>query len=498
VTYYAWEKGKHRPTLSHFTAYVNALGLKSDEILPLVGVGDSRLDHIWKTQYRAAPRNRVRNYVPLSMLCPDDLNSLADDLQLFPRHYAAQAISRYIPINQELMTLLGFFVAEGSLSSRNGVRFAIGKRNKPVIKEMSAAIRSVFGVEPSLYSYKTGDKELRVLNRVVATVFQRVFAFDGTQAGRKHIPDLVFNVNRELQIAFLRGYFMGDGTMSERTISFTTVSSRLANQLMYLLMSHGARPSLSSREPSGVSSGMIRGKPVTTRQTAYTISIGERDSIARLESIWKDHARAGKTRQWLSTARGRGGSRKVVPLVGDLAGLPVRAVRKIEGQGQKVYDFSVEGDETFICGTGGVCCHNTDADVDGSHIRTLLLTFFFRYMPTLIEEGHLFIAQPPLYSVAYKNQIQYAYDDAQKDKLLKAMGANSDKATLQRYKGLGEMNPQQLWETTMNPANRVLLLVTVDDAAEADRTFDMLMGDAVDPRKRFIQTHARSVRNLDI
>jgi len=140
----------------------------------------------------------------------------------------------------------------------------------------------------------------------------------------------------------------------------------------------------------------------------------------------------------------------------------------------------------------------TDADVDGSHIRTLLLTFFFRYMPTLIDNGHLYIAQPPLYRMVYKNQVHYAYNDADKDKLIKGFGVSPDKVGLSRYKGLGEMNPQQLWDTTMNPANRTLLLVSVDDAAEADRTFDMLMGDAVDPRKRFIQTHARTVRNLDI
>jgi DNA gyrase subunit B len=137
----------------------------------------------------------------------------------------------------------------------------------------------------------------------------------------------------------------------------------------------------------------------------------------------------------------------------------------------------------------------TDADVDGSHIRTLLLTFFFRYMATLIEDGHLYIAQPPLYRVAYKNQIKYAYTDKEKDKIVKEIG---EKASLQRYKGLGEMNPTQLWETTMNPENRTLLLVTVEDAAESDRTFDMLMGDAVDPRRKFIQTHAKAVRNLDI
>jgi DNA gyrase subunit B len=137
----------------------------------------------------------------------------------------------------------------------------------------------------------------------------------------------------------------------------------------------------------------------------------------------------------------------------------------------------------------------TDADVDGSHIRTLLLTFFFRYMSKLIEDGHLYIAQPPLYRVAYKNQIKYAYTEKDKDKIVKEIG---EKASLQRYKGLGEMNPTQLWETTMNPENRTLLVVTVEDAAESDRTFDMLMGDAVDPRRKFIQTHAKAVRNLDI
>ena len=140
----------------------------------------------------------------------------------------------------------------------------------------------------------------------------------------------------------------------------------------------------------------------------------------------------------------------------------------------------------------------TDADVDGSHIRTLLLTFFFRFMQTMIESGHLFIAQPPLYLISYKKDSRYAYTEEEKEKILAEMGAKEDKAGIQRYKGLGEMNPEQLWDTTMNPENRTLLLVTVDDAAEADRTFDMLMGDQVPPRKRFIQTHAKMVRNLDI
>jgi len=138
----------------------------------------------------------------------------------------------------------------------------------------------------------------------------------------------------------------------------------------------------------------------------------------------------------------------------------------------------------------------TDADVDGAHIRTLLLTFFFRYMQPLIEEGHLFIAQPPLYRVAAGKKAQYAYSEEEKDGLMEKLGGQ--RVTLQRYKGLGEMNPEQLWETTMNPENRTLLQVTIEDAAAADRTFDMLMGSSVPPRRRFILTHAREVRNLDV
>jgi len=140
----------------------------------------------------------------------------------------------------------------------------------------------------------------------------------------------------------------------------------------------------------------------------------------------------------------------------------------------------------------------TDADVDGSHIRTLLLTFFFRHMPSLIDQGHLYIAQPPLYRLEHKKNVRYLYSDHEKDSALGELGKDSEKASLQRYKGLGEMNPEQLWETTMNPSNRTLLLVSVDDAAEAERTFDILMGDEVAPRKKFITTHAKRVRNLDI
>jgi DNA gyrase subunit B len=140
----------------------------------------------------------------------------------------------------------------------------------------------------------------------------------------------------------------------------------------------------------------------------------------------------------------------------------------------------------------------TDADVDGAHIRTLLLTFFFRYMQELIERGHLFIAQPPLYQIKHKREVAYVYTETEKETYLDKYNGKAGSVNLQRYKGLGEMNPEQLWETTMDPGVRTILQVTIEDAAAADKTFDMLMGSQVAPRRKFIQTHAKQVQNLDI
>ena len=140
----------------------------------------------------------------------------------------------------------------------------------------------------------------------------------------------------------------------------------------------------------------------------------------------------------------------------------------------------------------------TDADVDGAHIRTLILTFLYRYMRELINEGNIYIACPPLYKVSSGKQIIYAYNDLELKNVLAQMNQDNKKYTIQRYKGLGEMNPEQLWETTMNPDGRLLLKVSVDNAREADMLFDKLMGDKVEPRREFIEEHAEYVKNIDI
>ena len=137
----------------------------------------------------------------------------------------------------------------------------------------------------------------------------------------------------------------------------------------------------------------------------------------------------------------------------------------------------------------------TDADVDGAHIRTLLLTFFYRYMLPLLEAGFVYIAQPPLYKVSKGKQLEYAYSDKQMEDIRTVMG---DGSNIQRYKGLGEMNPSQLWDTTMDPEQRTLLKVEIEDAVAADRIFTILMGDDVEPRREFIEKHTHLVANLDV
>jgi DNA gyrase subunit B len=354
--------------------------------------------------------------------------------------------------------------------------------------------------------------------------------------------------------------------------------------------------------------------------------------------VWQDHAGAPELVEFLLSQRSNG-KRDFEMIDGDLMALPILSIEEVPASNGNVYDFSVEGDENFIAGMGGLCCHNTDADVDGSHIRTLLLTFFYRQMPILIERGHIYIAQPPLYKVKKGKQETYVKDDLELNALLlntaiegAALHVNADAPPLsglgleslarkyvevdaifdridhlrdwcrslelrlnglddvsrrykisvetisagghridlqrfehglssgkhipreffesaeylriadlaqtlndlmgpgayvnrgdqrqdvasfkvamnwlfdqakkgqsiQRYKGLGEMNADQLWDTTINPETRRLMQVRIEDAVAADDIFTTLMGDAVEPRREFIEKNALQVSNLDI
>ena len=392
------------------------------------------------------------------------------------------------PVTEAALTLLGFLTADGSWTPE-GFRIALGRQRADIVNELIEAVRATFGIEPELLAERSDRGQVLLVE--APGLRERLIAWAGyppEQSPQHSLPHLVFNVAPELRMAFLRGYFLGDGAISLTGVHLSTASEFLADQLLYLLVSLGVVASLTTRE--------VRRRSGSS--TVYMIGIAAKDYLLHLEPIWRDHPSAHKVRRRLA-GQGRGGiNRPLLPYRGDLIAVPVRKVRTVEPPTPWVYDLTVEGASNFFCGLGGLAVHNTDADVDGSHIRTLLLTFFFRYMLPLIEGGHLYIAQPPLYRIEYKKKVYYAYTEEEKERILQRLNAPPEKVRLQRYKGLGEMNPQQLWETTMDPERRTLLQVTVEDAAEADRTFDMLMGPAVPPRRSFIQRHAKEVRNLDI
>jgi DNA gyrase subunit B len=666
VTLYASESGGQCPTSSTFKAYLRAIDADSQQIIDKVALGPNRLERAWNTQYQGSGRNAVRDAVRLSDLQPDDLAWFADreDLELTPTHYAHRGIRRFLAVDESLMTLLGFYLAEGSCSDRNGIRFAIGKGNERYLGEMTEKLARAFGLPASVY--RNGScGELKLVNRVAALAWQSVFGFAGAESHTKRIPDLVFNVTAPLRLAFLRGYLLGDGTIGESAICFSTSSYDIASGLVYCLSAFGVVPSTTEYAPDATERE-IRGQPCITRHRHWTISVTAKSDLRTLRPLWCDHSCAARLDEYLAGPLVNEANRRFKALDGDLMSLPITAIEAVDPSNGYVYDFSVEGDENFITGFGGIAAHNTDADVDGSHIRTLLLTFFYRQMPALIEHGHIYIAQPPLFKVKRGKQEMYVKDEPELDAVLlnsalegaalyvnreapplqgpglealarqytdvqaiikrwsrryddrlleqliylpvvraeqfdqtdwlrgwaaqlhdslnllndaarayavelreasaghgarvmirktehgipgtkyltreffesaeyqriaelartlagligegafvtrgearQAVGSFKevmkwlfDQArkgqTIQRYKGLGEMNPEQLWDTTINPETRRLMQVKIEDAVTSDDIFTTLMGDQVEPRREFIEKNALSVTNLDI
>ncbi len=685
VTFYGWEKGTSRPTMSHLRSYIEAIGADIS-FLDGVEIGPNKLELVWEQQYKGSPTNCVREEIRLSALQLEDLEAFGgrEDFTLTPEHYADHGLSRYLRVDEDLMILLGFFVAEGSCSARNGIRWSIGANNVVLLEEMKARIQRVFGVDGRAYESMDRAGELKLVHRVASLAWMHLFGFAEQVSETKRIPDLVYAAPQALKEAFLSGYLLGDGTISDGMCGFATSSRDLASGLQYLLATMGVVASVSSREPDGVVRE-IRGEPCVTRHTHWMLQIRALEDIKALQRVWKDHPKAASLHERLMFGRENAKNRDFVSLEGDLMGLAITSIKEVEASNGYVYDFSVEGDENFIAGFGGLCCHNTDADVDGSHIRTLLLTFYFRHMADLIKRGHLYIAQPPLYRVKKGKRSLYCKDDKALEEFLFELGCDgasltvageetpfvgdaliklgfnirryqkllpmvhhldtrglsvlmlekpaipeapigSEKALLggwlellrrfdllevlkqdatarfmqqypgeswqieveeddtvpsengemaykivvttqinginnsfelsmatirrvdfqqlerearalrklgrpaykllikqdeesllsiegvasrlleigqkgcdiQRYKGLGEMNPDQLWETTMDPTHRTLLQVNLNEFDKADDIFTILMGDQVEPRKHFIEENALRVRNLDV
>jgi DNA gyrase subunit B len=644
---------------------------EAGEFIDEAAVGEDRLQRTPRPQFRGSGAEAVGAWLRLSHLTAAELSFFAgrDDVDLAGEHHGHLVMAPRLTVDEDLLTLLGLYAAGGSCSDRNGVRFAIGRGNERYAAEMAGRIERVFGAAPQMYRQEGRCAELRLLHRVAALAWQVCFGFAGADSTTRRIPDLVFNVEPALRLAFLRGCLLGGGTVAGGQVAFATSSRDLASGLMYLLASVGVVATLMETQPGGVVR-QIRGSASQTHHPHWVVSVCAASDLRVLEPAWADHHGAAQLRDHLAAGRTDSDQGRFEHLDGDLMALPVTAIEEVPPSNGHVYDFSVEGDENFIAGMGGICCHNTDADVDGSHIRTLLLTFFYRQVPALIERGHVYIAQPPLYKVTRGKHSIYVKDDNELNQLLlnnaiedaalyvndgappltgsslemlarqymevqaiikrwsrrydarlleqliyqpaltttdfndldalrnwarqleRSLNALNDAArrfqihvqpgttdgeharpariivrrtehgtthekalppeffasgeyvqiaelgrtlqgligegayvvsgkqrrevgsfkeainwlfeqarkgqTMQRYKGLGEMNPEQLWETTINPETRRLLQVKIEDAIAADDIFNTLMGDQVEPRREFIEKNALAVSNLDI
>jgi DNA gyrase subunit B len=487
ITISHWERGINRPTLPHFLRYLDAIGGNDNlvyEMLP------SKLDELLARDdtSKNARWREVSAYKPIEYFTPSELVQLGEDVQIVPQAHTEKAFKRYIPITRELMWFLGWYVAEGTLS-KHQVSLNLGKKDETFIPELSAIIEVTFGEIPRRYSDPDSDAVKLYFHSVWAARLLKAWGI-AKPAHEKQLPDILFSLSEDLQLAFLEGYFLGDGTTGGKHLSFTTNSSQLKDGLLYLFGQLGLIASNSEHQPSTPVDAVIQ-----TRYPYYTITIGGKTQIEQCRQIWQRHANASKLDAHLSNPTRK--SQDYVPISDDLIGLKVVSNQEIELVGDYVYDFSVEGDENFICGVGGVAAHNTDADVDGAHIRTLLLTFFYRYQRELVDRGYIYIACPPLYKIERGRNHYYCYSDRELQQKLSEFPANAN-YTIQRFKGLGEMMPQQLWDTTMNPETRALKRVEIEDAAEADRIFTVLMGDRVAPRREFIETHGPRLNLTDL
>ena len=535
------EKGISRKRLGAaigvYTTVLEQWELKIDNVMPRYKIFKKYLSGLDLEEKKVL--KNASAYIPLSSFV-----ETSDAVEYYFKNHTRK-LKVTFDINEDFAYLLGFYMGDGCFASQkkdpNRFILSLGRDKKLYSPALMKAIDNVLGAKAFIDKRNDNNNEL-VFHSYEFKLILQSFGLLGNKSYEKFVPEEIFSVNPKIQQAFLRGYLESDGSIVVKSckekldvkLTFTTASEKLSDGIVLLFRQLGIFPESTMR----FSKDHLRkdGVMIRSNYPGRLISVKGISQLEKLKDVWKNHKRSKALENYLARADKRKSSYKKI-CIGDSVLLPITSIKKIKAKTSFVYDFAVKKDENFVAGTGGFLLHNTD----GAHITSLLLTLFFRYFRPIIDAGYLYIAQPPLYRIQKGKEFHYAYTEAEKQKVLekiqgkmmekkeepskskvrklKLVEEGKNEATLavekeefsestheelmkgisiQRYKGLGEMNPDQLWDTTMDPEKRVLKQVTIEDAEEADRLFDILMGKEVLPRKKFIQAYAQKVKNLDV